>query len=429
MGIISGLIEQRNSIENPNVSLASAEAFSIIFGDSSTSASGIEVTTEKALGVPAVWAAVNFIGDTMATLPLQVFRDQDGDRTLAKNLPVYSKLHDVVNEDQVTSYKWRKLAMTSVLTGGRDLTYIERNKGNQVANLWRLDPSKVTVKQKDRRTTYEYKGEGKTVTYAASEIIDLQFMPASDGMGSLSPIKTLKNALGLAIGMEEYASRFFQNGGVPPLALEGPAASAGAIKRATAQIEQSVKDAMQARRNMLYMPTHHKLTPVGFKPEEGQLQAARLFQLQEVARIFGLPPVFLQDLSNGTYSNSEQQDLHVVKHTIAHWVEQWEQELNAKLFPTRKDLFVEFNLDGLLRGDFKTRMEGYALAIQNSINTPDEVRNKENLPKKGGKADKLFINTASQPIDDIGQMPLPLGHNGGPALEDEGGQDGGNEEE
>lgn len=164
---------------------------------------------------------------------------------------------------------------------------------------------------------------------------------------------------------------------------------------------------------MLYMPEHHELKPVAFKPEEGQLTEARLFQIQEIARIYSLPPVFLQDLSNGTYSNSEQQDLHFVKHTLTHWLELWEQELNAKLLgvgASRRDRFIEFNVDGLLRGDFKTRMDGYATAIQNGILTMDEARVKENLPAKGGNADELFVNSASVPVDKISeQMELNLG--------------------
>ena len=122
-------------------------------------------------------------------------------------------------------------------------------------------------------------------------------------------------------------------------------------------------------------------------------------QIEDVARIYGIPPVFLQDLTHGTFSNTEQQDLALTKHLISQWLKAWEQELNLKLFSGRsRNRFAEFNVDALQRGDFKTRMDGYAIAIQNAINTPDEVRAMENWPKKGADADKLHIQGATVPL-------------------------------
>lgn len=394
-------IEQRASVENPAVSLASPEAFSIIFGDGMKAATGVQVTTEKALGVPAIWAAVNFIAGTIAGLPLVLYRTSaEGRLDVARRDPLYSLLHDVVNEDKVTSFRWRKQMMVSTLTEGRSFTYIERNAAGRPANFWPLPRSTVTVKRANNRTTYEVKdGGAATKTYDAGEIIDIPFLVLADGVSYLAPFTALRNAIGLAIAMEEYASRFFQGGGVPPLALEGPPASPGAVRRATGQMEEAVKTAYRENRNVLYMPDGHKLTPIGFKPEDGQLTEARLFQLQEAARIYSLPPVFLQDLSRGTYTNSEQQDLHFVKHTLTQWLKLWEQELNAKLFGARNtSRFVEFKLDALLRGDFAARMNGYAQAIQNAILTPNEARDLENRPAMEG-GDKLYINTASQSLD------------------------------
>ena len=149
----------------------------------------------------------------------------------------------------------------------------------------------------------------------------------------------------------------------------------------------------------MIMPSGHELKPVGIDPQKSQMVEARRMQIEEIARVFDLPPVFLQDLTHGTFSNTEQQDLHFVKHTLTQWLEAWEQELNLKLFSARnRTKFVEFNVDGLLRGDFKTRMDGYAIAIQNAINTPDEVRAMENWPKKGDDADKLHIQGATVPL-------------------------------
>ena len=145
------------------------------------------------------------------------------------------------------------------------------------------------------------------------------------------------------------------------------------------------------------LPLGHELKAIGLSPENMQLLELQRFSIEQIARIYSLPPVFLQDLTHGTFSNTEQQDLHFVKHTIKRWVEQAEAEINLKLFGRGSDLYSEFNVDGLLRGDFKTRMEAHATSIQNGIRTPNEVRDIENLPPmpEGGN---LMIQGATVPM-------------------------------
>jgi HK97 family phage portal protein len=151
---------------------------------------------------------------------------------------------------------------------------------------------------------------------------------------------------------------------------------------------------------------------------------ARLFQIQEIARLYGLPPVFLQDLSKGTFSNTEQQDLQLVKHLVVHWAVIFEQELNLKLFGQRRRVReVKHNLDGLQRGDFKSRIEGLARAIQTGQLMPDEARALENRPPDPtGAGAKLYIQGATVPL---GTAPTaPIGHNGGPPIDEEKDADG-----
>jgi HK97 family phage portal protein len=139
----------------------------------------------------------------------------------------------------------------------------------------------------------------------------------------------------------------------------------------------------------------HEMKTIGFNPNEMQLIELQRFSIEQIARIYSLPPVFLQDLTHGTFSNTEQQDLQFVKHTVKRWIEQVEQEMNLKLFPRGSKQYVEFNVDGLLRGDFKTRMEAHATSIQNAI--PNEVRTIENMaPQEGGG--NLMVQGATVPI-------------------------------
>jgi HK97 family phage portal protein len=141
------------------------------------------------------------------------------------------------------------------------------------------------------------------------------------------------------------------------------------------------------------------LVPIGANPEDAQMIETQKFMVQQIARIYSLPPVFLQDLSTGTFSNTEQQDLHFVKHTVKRWIEQIEQEINLKLYGWQANgVFVQFDLDGLLRGDFKTRMDGLASGVQNGLLTPNEGRREQNLPPKAG-GDELLIQGATVPLN------------------------------
>jgi phage portal protein BeeE len=152
-----------------------------------------------------------------------------------------------------------------------------------------------------------------------------------------------------------------------------------------------------------------KIVPIGLMRKNSDDRGAAVHHRRDCPALL-LPPVFLQDLTNGTLSNNEQQDLHLTKHTIKRYAEQFEQECNLKLFGWKKrDRFVELNLDGLLRGDFKTRMEGYASAIQSGQMTPGETRDMENRPRLPGD-DKLYMQGAMMPLDKLG-LADPIGGN------------------
>ena len=394
---------EERSLENPNIPLS---RFSEYFNFPAASETGITVTTAKALEVPAIWCAVNFLSDTIATLPLKLFERTDTGSVPVSGSDLYSILHDAPNPE-LTSFKWRKQMMTTTLTEGRSYSFIERSPAGFVLNIWPLDPANVTVKQEMGRTTYEVRqGSGGMVVFNADEIIDLPFILDSNGLDYYSPVYKLRNAIGLSIALEAYASKFFQSGGVPPLQLVGPFSSPASAERASFDVQEAVKAVRAKGGNVLPLPTGHELKPIGMDPSEGQMTEARRFQIEEVARIYGLPPVFIQDLSRATFNNVEQQALGLVKHTLSSWISVWEQELNLKLFGRgNRGQYVKFSVDGLLRGDFSTRMAGYATAITNGIRTPDEVRALEDLPPMGDNAEKLWIQGAMTPID----LPLVEG--------------------
>lgn len=362
------------------------------------SSSGVSVNVENALGVPAVWTAVNFMAGTLAGLPLHVYeKKRNGSRQIVRGglTPI---LHDAVN-DEMSSFEWRKCIFDSVFTRGRGVTYVHRDTKGNVTDLYPLDIQNVEVKIERGKKIYQYKQPGRrTINYAAADVIDIPFMLQSDMVTSLSPILKNKEAIALAIAATKYGGKVFNNGGVPPLVLQGPFASAAGAMRASDDITDAMaRGAEEGERNILALPIGHELKPVGLNADQMQLLELKRFSVEEIARIYSLPPVFLQDLTHGTFSNTEQQDLHFVKHTLKRWIEQAEQEMNLKLFGRNSNKYVEFNVDGLLRGDFKTRMEAHATSIQNGIRTPNEVRELENLEARS-EGDQLMIQGATVPI-------------------------------
>lgn len=402
MGKKGGEIEARASIENPSSALSSA-AIMQVFGIS-PSASGVTVTVENALGVPAVWAAVNFMAGELAQLPLNVFKRTENGNEKTKG-GLQNVLHDAVN-DELTSFQWRKWVYEQVFTQGRALTWIEWNGAGKVGNLWPMDLAKTKISRQGTSRVYTYQDGPKKKVYAADEVIDLAFMLKPDLLSHYSPLLTNRDTIGLAIAATQYGSKFFTNGGVPPFVITGPMNSPAALQRAGDDLQAAVRANAKDPRLALALPAGHEIKQLGVDPEKSQLVELKKFIIQEIARIYSLPPVFLQDLSNGTFSNTEQQDLFFVKHSLTRWAEQFEQELNLKFFGRTSSQYVEMNLDGLLRGDFKTRMEGYAQGIQNGVLMPNEARRRENLPDDE-KGNNLMIQGATVPLGSSAPQPQP----------------------
>jgi HK97 family phage portal protein len=348
------------------------------------------VTIDNALSVPVVSSAVLFLSGCMANLPLFAFRNAEAGAERIKG-GIAKILNEAPNEEW-TSFGWRKYFWHQVFTGGRGLSWIERS-GTNIVGIWPMDPGFTMVRRIGGRKIYSFDGRD----YPASDVIDIPFMLRRDQLGVYSPIMNASKAIQLALAMGDYASGFFAGGGVPPLALVGPMpAGDAAVKRAQGDIKRAIGAAKASSDAIFPIPAGYDLKPVGFDPAKGQMKEARQFQVIEIARVYNLPPVFLQDLTNGTYSNAEMQDLQLVKHTVSQWAKAFEEEINLKVF-RNSSRYAEHNLDALLRGDFASRMTGLATGVQNAIRTPNEARALENLPPKPN-GDDLMIQGATVPL-------------------------------
>lgn len=389
--------ETRAGIEDPTVPVSSTAILEFFGLDEFSGASDIPVTVETALQAPPIWSGVNFLSSEVAMLPMHLYR-----RTKAGpqkvDSPLSIMLHDCVNDDLLTSFQWRKSLMETVLTGGRHVTFIERAASGRVMNFWPLDPGGVTVKKREGRKLYSYRDGSRTLEYEPSEVLDFAFMLKSDGLKHYVPYRQMRDTIALAIASTRYGTKFFNNGGVPPFVIEGGFKSARALQQAADDMDAAVKKASKEKRLALTLPTGLTVKPLGVDPDKSKYVDLQRFLVEQVARMYQLPPVFLQDLSHGTMANTEQQDLQLVKHTLMRWITQIEQELNVKLFGRNNNrTYVKLNADGVMRGDFKTRMEGYGQAVQNGIMKPNEARAREELGDAEG-GNRLYIQGATVPL-------------------------------
>jgi len=225
-----------------------------------------------------------------------------------------------------------------------------------------------------------------------------------DGLVGYSPIAMAKNAIGMAIACEEYGAKFFANGAAPGGVLEHP----GTVKD-PARIRESWQNTFGGSANankVAVLEEGMKYTPIAISPEQAQFLETRKFQINEIARIFRVPPHMVGDLEKSSFSNIEQQSLEFVKYTLEPWVIRWEQSISRSLLSRdeKKQYFVKFNLEGLLRGDYQSRMNGYATARQNGWMSANDIRELENLdriPAEDG-GDLYLINGNMLPLCSAG---------------------------
>ena len=354
------------------------------------------VTLETALKVPAVSCAVSFLSRTLAALPLKVYEKGEDGRQARPGDPAHPLLNRAAN-DEISALDWRRDAWQDVFLSGRHVAFIERNGRGDPINIWPLETDKVTVERRQGRTLYRYRDGLRTVTYLASEVIDLRFMSGANRLSAVSPVFSNADTIGLAMAVTRYGARFFKNGGIPPFTITGPIKSAGGVARAAHDLTAAVQKLAAEGGNALTIPDGHTLNPLGIDPEKMQMNETKRLLIEEIARIYSLPPVFLQDLTRGTFSNVEQQDLHLVKHLISQWAAVFEAEVNLKLWGRDGGaIYAEHVLDGLMRGDLKTRAEATSQRINTGQLTPNEAREMENRkPLPGG--DNLLVQGAMVP--------------------------------
>ena len=384
--------------------------YSFMFG---RSAAGQAVNERSAMQMSAVYACVRILAESIASLPLHFYQYNDaGGKEKAVNHPLYWLLHDEPNPE-MSSFSFRETLMTHLLLWGNAYAQIIRNGRGEVIALYPLMPDRMTVDRDARgRIYYEYArsdSDANTLGKKSSVILspeDVFHIPGLgfDGLVGYSPIAMAKQAIGMGLACDEYGAAFYQNGAQPGGVLEHPN-----VVKDPKRVRESWNAIYQGSRNahrIAVLEEGMTYKPITISPEQAQFLETRKFQIDEIARIFRVPPHMIGDLEKSSFSNIEQQSLEFVKYTLAPWISRWEQAIQRSLLliSERTRYFARFNVEGLLRGDYQSRMNGYAVARQNGWMSANDIRELESLDRipaeQGG--DLYLINGNMTKLEDAG---------------------------
>lgn len=411
------------------VDKAADAGYSFLFGRTT---SGKPVNERTAMQTTAVYACVRILAEAVASLPLHVYEYQDdGGKKLVHDHPLYYLLHDEPNPE-MTSFVFRETLMSHLLIWGNAYAQIIRDGAGRVLGLYPLLPDKMDVQRDDKGNIYYvysrnsdenpmFKEYGN-IKLKAEDVLHIPGL-GFDGLIGYSPIAMAKNAVGMTLACEEYGASFFANGANPGGVLEHP----GVLKDPSKVRESwnSVYRGVSNAHKIAVLEEGMKYQQIGIPPEEAQFLETRKFQINEIARLYRIPPHMVGDLDKSSFSNIEQQSLEFVKYTLDPWVIRWEQSLQRSLLllGEKGKYFIKLNVDGLLRGDYQSRMNGYAVGRQNGWFSANDIREMENMnpipDEEGGNL--YLINGAMTKLADAGAFAkTDTGQQNAPAQENSG---------
>lgn len=356
--------------------------------------------------VTAVYACIRVIAETVASLPLPVYKKLERGKERDPNHPLYSVLHDMAN-DEMTSFQWRETKMAHILTHGNGYSYIERDGAGNVIALWPLLPDRTYPRRNTQTKKLEYvstTSDGSQAIFRAVEILHIAGL-GFNGVVGYSPIDMMRESIGLSMTLEEHAGKFFGNGARPGGILSHPQKLSDVayerLKKAFANDHGGVNNSHKMKileEGMVY-------TAVSIPNDQAQFLESRSFQKQDIYSMYRVPPHMVGDLSKATFSNIEQQSIDFVVNTIRPWLVRWEQAMFAKLLTPaeKKKWTVEFLVDGLLRGDMKSRYEAYAIGKNNGFLSTNDIKELENQnPVAGG--DIYYVPVNMMPAELVGDF-------------------------
>lgn len=360
-----------------------------ILGVDTDTSAGVHVNEDSAMRFSAVWGAVRILSETIASLPLNVYKKTDAGKEIDREHPIYKLLHSEPN-GFMTSFIFREVLMSHVSLWGNHYSLIVKKKQRPV-ELIPLHPTEVEPVLLKNKLYYKVDSENVRGTYDYEDILHIPGL-SFDGIKGKSPITYARENIGLGLAAEKFGANFFGNGANLSGVLEHPATLSDAAQGRILKSWNSKYSGINKSHKTAVLEEGMKYTRIGIPPQDSQFIETRKFSINEIARIFRIPPHMLADLEKSSFSNIEQQSIEFVIHTIRPWVVRIEQEINRKLFwEVEKGVnFAEFNLNGLLRGDAEARGSFYNTMFMIGAMSPNDIREFENLNKIDG-GEKYYV--------------------------------------
>jgi HK97 family phage portal protein len=353
---------------------------------------GSYVDPRRASGLATAGACISIISQALAAVPLNLYRrTENGGRDRATDHPLYGVLHDMPNAT-MTAFEAREALLTSLLIAGNAYAALEWNGRGQVVALNPLDPGSVAVEQLESgRLRYRVTGRKGTRIYLQEEMLHLRYRLARDGVMGLSPIQLARETFNLALTQQDTAAGLAAKGNRPSGALIFPNMLSQGGKEGALNALASKINANTVTSNVLVLDGGAEWKSFSMTAKDAEFLESRKLTNLDICRIWGVPPTVAGILDHGTYSNVEAESRALVVRCLAPMARRVEQAMNVALLPeqSRKALFVEHDLAGLLRGDMKARYESYRIGREWGWLSPNEIRGWENLPEIDGGGEYL----------------------------------------
>lgn len=345
------------------------------------------VDPNRATGIATAHRCIQVIAENLSAVALNLYsRNPDGGRERATGHPLYSALHDMMNTT-TTAFNGREALIVSLLTTGNAFATIEWNGRGQVVALYPLDPGSVAVEKLDSgRLRYRVTGKNGVRVYLQDEILHIRYRLGRDGVMGLSPIQLARETFNLALAQQDTAGKQADKGYRPEGALVFPNPLNSekrdmALKKLEAKINSDL-----ATRGVLVLDGGTDWKSFSFSAKDAEFLDSRKLTNLDICRIWGVPPTVVGITDNATYSNTDQESRALVVRCLAPMAKRIEQAMNAALLTTesRKTMFIEHDLAGLLRGDMKARYDAYSVGRNGGWMSVNEIRSLENMPKIEG---------------------------------------------
>jgi HK97 family phage portal protein len=354
--------------------------------------SGVRIDPETALRSTVVLACVRVLSSSVAGLPLHLYRRlPNGGKEIAREVPLYRILHERPNGWQ-TSYEWREQIMLHLLTHGQ--AFVEIAGAGPATQLIVLHPSRMQVERiENGRLRYRYREDRGTETiYSQDAIMHLRWL-SDDGVNGMVPVELARDAIGLARACEIHGASFFGNGARPGVVLSTDSTiSAEAAEALRNGWERMHRGSERSHRTAVLQGGLKPIELGGGNMQESQFLETRRFAVEECARVWGVPPHLVGDLSRSSFSNIEQQSIDFVTNGLMPWLRRIESAIARDLI-TDDSLFAEFDTRGLLRADAAGRSAYFNTLWNLGVASVNEIRAWENMnPVEGGDVRFVQLN-------------------------------------